>query len=185
MRQSIFSVVLGLAGASLVLSGEAAAAAVAADAPGVGERQGHYVKPHAPVEVRYKVLGQALPGQPVQLEITLWPTRAAEAVSADFRTGRGMQLLRRDRAQRLDLPSRALATRQVLTLKPDQEGLHRLTVMASVQVDGNLQSRVVGIPIQVGDSRKPVFTPGEPMGELLPDAEGGELRMMKGVQTIR
>ena len=143
-----------------------------------------YIKPHAPVDVLHKVLGQALPGQPVDVEITLMPTRAAEAVSAEFRPGPGMRETRRSRAERVGGMDRPMAVRQVVTFVPSMEGLHTITVFASVQVDGQVQSRVVAIPVQVGKSGARVQKMEGPMGELKADGEGGYVRDMPAVQTM-
>ncbi|MCJ7556645.1 MAG: hypothetical protein MUP90_06995 [Gammaproteobacteria bacterium] len=143
-----------------------------------------YIQPHAPVDVLHKVLGPAMPGQPVDVEIILMPSRVAEAVSAEFRPGPGMRESRRGRAERVGGVDRPMAMRQVVTFVPSMEGVHYITVFASVQVDGEVQDRVVAFPIQVGKSSAPVRKMEAPMGELKPDGEGGYVREMPAVQTM-
>jgi hypothetical protein len=79
---------------------------------------------------------------------------------------------------------RPMAVRQVVTFVPSMEGLHTITVFASVQVDGQVQSRVVAIPVQVGKSAARVQKMEAPMGELKADGEGGYVRDMPAVQTM-
>ena len=143
-----------------------------------------YIKPHAPVDVLHRVLGTAMPGQPVDVEITLMPTRAAEAVSADIRPGPGMRESRRSRAERVGGVGRPMAVRQVVTFVPSTEGLHHITVFASVQVEGEVQSRVVAFPVQVGKSTARVQEMQPEMGELKPDGEGGYVRDLPAVQAM-
>ena len=143
-----------------------------------------YIKPHAPVDVLHKVLGTAMPGQPVDVEITLMPSRAAEVVSADIRPGPGMRESRRSRAERVGGVDRPMAVRQVVTFVPSMEGFHTITVFASVQLEGQVHRRVVVIPVQVRKSTARVQKMEPEMGELKPDGEGGYVRDLPAVQTM-
>lgn len=147
--------------------------------------KGAYVKPHAPVEVRHKLLGPAVPGQPVEVEIILLPGRSAEAVSAEVRPGPGMRETRRGRAEWMSDPGRPLATRQVITFVPSVEGLHYITVFASVQIEGVRQGRVVAFPVQVGKSTKRVSKMLPSAGEVRADEDGGLVRELPAQQTIK
>lgn len=176
------TVAVGLA--SMLLTTLAIAAAPEGKVLHQRDAVGSYVKPHAPVEVMHKVLGPALPGQAVDVEITLMPSRAAEAVSAEFRPGPGMREAHRGKAERVSGVDRPMAKRQIVTFVPSMEGLHYITVFASVQVNGQIQSRVLALPIQVGKSRVPVHKMEAPMGELRQDGEGGYVRQMPAEQTV-
>ena len=144
-----------------------------------------YIKPHAPVDVRHKVLGDAIPGQPVDVEITLVPGRMAEAVSAEFRTDTGMRESRRGKLERVAVKGSPMATRQVVTFVPSVEGLHYVTVFAKVQVQGREQGRVMAFPVQVGNSTVPVRKAQPAMGELKETADGSMVRSLPARQTIK
>lgn len=146
--------------------------------------KGAYVKPHAPVEVRHKLLGPAVPGQPVDVEIILLPGRSAEAVSAEVRPGPGMRETRRGRVEKMNDVSLPMATRQVITFVPSVEGLHYVTVFASVQIEGARQGRVVAFPVQVGKSTKRVVKMLPSAGEVRADEDGGLVRELPAQQTI-
>jgi hypothetical protein len=177
------SLFLGLA--SLFLAGNAMAAVPQGKSLEQRDAAGAYIKPQAPVDVRFKVLGAALPGQPVDVEIVLSPNKAAQGLSADVRTGPEMIVSRRSRAEKVDDISRPMATRQVITLLPKVEGLHTMVVFAKVLADGQEQSRVVTFPIQVGNSTKPVRTLEPEMGELMPDGRGRMVRDVPAVATVK
>lgn len=144
-----------------------------------------YIKPHAPVDVSYKVFGPAVPGRPVDIEIMLRPNKMAEAVSSNIRTGERMSMLRRGNVRRISKSNNgAMNTRQVITLMPEVAGIHYVTVFASVQMQGKLQTRVVALPVQVGNSSVPVqkFVPA--MGELKQEADGGMVRSLPAQETF-
>jgi len=165
----------------LVLALPAHAATTAVD-PAV--RGQGYVKPSAPVAVRYRVLGQAAVGAPVDLEILYWPEREVEAVSATVQPRRSMAVTRRGGRERVARGARPQAYRQVITLVPQEEGLHHVNVFASVQIDGEVQTRVVSVPVQVGQSTKPVRDLEPPMGELSVGADGEPVMSLRAEQEI-
>ena len=74
---------------------------------------------------------------------------------------------------------------QVVTLVPESEGVHDFKVFATVWVDGSPQTRVVSIPVQVGDQK--TFQAAEPVvnGKLITDANGESVVSMPAETTIR
>lgn len=165
----------------LVLAVPANAATTALDP--VAQGRG-YIKPAAPVEVRYRLLGQAAIGAPVELEIVYWPERGAEAVSATVEARRSMAVTRRGGRERVAHGVRDQAYRQVITLVPQEEGLHHVTVFASVQIDGEVQSRIVSVPVQVGQSTKLVRELEPSLGELTVGADGEPVMRLRSGGTI-
>jgi len=180
---SMKNVFLGLASMCFALSASAAVTNIQA----VDRQDGDsgYIKPHAPVDVRHKVLGDAIPGQPVDVEIILLPGRMAEAVSAEFRTNTGMRESRRGNVERVAIKGAPMATRQVVTFVPSVEGLHYVTVFAKVQVQGREQGRVMAFAVQVGNSTVPVRKAEPAMGELKETADGSMVRSLPARQTIK
>ncbi len=180
---SMKNLFLGLASMCFALS----ASAAVSNNKAVDQQDGNsgYIKPHAPVDVRHKVLGDAIPGQPVEVEIILVPGRMAEAVSAEFRTDTGMRESRRGKVERVAVKGAPMATRQVVTFVPSVEGLHYVTVFAKVQVQGREQGRVMAFPVQVGNSTVPVRKAQPAMGELKETADGSMVRSLPARQTIK
>ena len=175
-----------LALATVFLAGSVMAAQPGGLATEQAQASSAYVKPHAPVDVLHKVLGPAVPGQPVEVEIILRPNRAAQAVSSDIRTGPGMSVSGRGNVERrTDGEGRSVpGTRQVVTFVPVVAGLHYVTVFASVLIDGKTQSRVVAIPVQVGKSGAVIRKMQPEMGELKAEANGNMVRSLPAQQTV-
>lgn len=178
-KQIVFLALLSIFGAPAVALAKSSALSGTQQAGDSG-----YIKPHAPVDVVHKVLGPAIPGQPVDIEIVVLPGKFAEGVSAEIRPGTGMRESRRGRVERVSDAGHPMAYRQVFTFVPSVEGVHHITVFAAVQVDGVSQGRVVSLPVQVGKSTAPVRKMLPVPGEVKPDGEGGLVRELPAQKTI-
>lgn len=175
--------VIALLLSALLLSSTAPAAVDDPSARGSG-----YIKPSGPVQLRYRLLGEAVAGVPVDLEIVLRPEREVQSLDANLEARRGMAVTRRGALERINgavTGGRLQAFRQVITLVPEEEGLHHVYVFASVRVDGELQTRIVSVPVQVGRSTKVIREPAPPNGELTVGADGEPIMTMKAAERIQ
>jgi len=171
-----------LLGALLLTS----AAPAAVDDPAA--RGSGYIKPSAPVDIRYRLLGEAVAGAPVELEIVLRPAREVQAMDMALASHRGMAVTRRGALERVNgafAGGRLQAWRQLITLVPEEEGLHHVNVFASLRVDGELQTRIVSVPVQVGSSTRLIREPAPPNGALAVGADGEPVMTMKAVERIQ
>ena len=121
-----------------------------------------------PLDVHYRLLDTPQVGQPFELEVTLVSTEATtgmgfsvDADSALVVDPRGMQRSFAGKAARTPETTR-------LSITPAMEGRFYVRVSGNVVVNGRSQSRVVTIPIQVGQGTRQL----EQMGEVVTDEDG-------------
>jgi hypothetical protein len=129
-------------------------------------------KPTAPVSIHYTVIGAAVVGQPVSVNLQVSSTEPDEAVTLEYRTSdTSAMLFPESQAQRIDLaPASDNGPRvQQVTVIPQREGRLFLIVSAAVETANGTLFRSLAIPIQVGAGA----SPPEVNGELqeMPDGE--------------
>jgi hypothetical protein len=152
---------------------EAAAPAINQDAPSADaiaevSSQG---KPTAPIDIEYSVIGSAIVGQPVSIEIDVSSTVRDRSIAVDYRINdpRDLSLAEAQPARVSlgaigDAPS---ASRQV-TVVPNREGRLYLNVSAEIETEEGSLIKAISIPVQVGASREERRT----NGELKEDGDG-------------
>ena len=143
--------------------------AIATDADGAALSAG---KPTAPVTIHYTVIGAAVVGQPVSVNLQVSSSEPDEAVTLEYRTSdTSAMLFPESQAQRIDLaPASDNGPRvQQVTVIPQREGRLFLIVSAAVETANGTLFRSLAIPIQVGAGA----SPPEVNGELqeMPDGE--------------
>jgi hypothetical protein len=139
-------------------------------------------KPQAPVEVTHELRGTLAVGEPVEMIVYITPLTAAESVSVDF-DARG-QLRVAEGAWRWEQDALGRETiAYPLTVVALSEGSHRILINVGLLAGGSLQSRIVSIPVQVGEIQ-PKQTP-EYSGKLTTDAEGREVVSLPARGTVR
>lgn len=110
-------------------------------------------KPTAPVALSYEVVGNAVVGQPVGINLHIASNRGDQVIRLNYRVNDSSAMLfPESQAQRIEL---APATdghprMQQVTVIPQREGRLFLNVSAEVETENGTMFRVLAIPIQVG-----------------------------------
>lgn len=144
-------------------SGEAAINENAPPADAIAESsvQG---KPTAPIDIEYNVIGSAIVGQPVNIEIEVSSSVRDRSIALEYRIGDPRDLsLAEAQPRRVslgaigDAPS---AKRQVIVV-PKREGRMYLNVSAEIETEEGSLIKAIAIPVQVGAAREERETNGE------------------------
>jgi hypothetical protein len=129
-------------------------AAAGEEKPGVeaGSSPG---KPTAPISIQYDVIGHAVVGQPVSVNLQLASTQAEMPVTLDYRINDASAMVfPESQAQRIETiaaPSDRPRMHQV-TVIPQREGRLFLNVSAEVETVNGTLFRSIAVPIQVGSA---------------------------------
>jgi hypothetical protein len=128
-------------------------------------------KPTAPVSIRYNIIGSAVVGQPVSVNLEIDSSEPDQPVTMQYRINDSSALLfAESQPQRVDLgaaPDAGPLLQQV-TVIPQREGRLYLNVSAEVETVNGTMFRSLAVPIQVG-TRKTAPTVN---GELQETADG-------------
>ena len=121
-----------------------------------------------PVDVKYRLLDTPAVGQPLRIELTLVSPLATGGLGYTLEPEAGLSVdstsLRRSYAGK---PARTPET-SIVSITPQTEGRFYLRVLANVDAGGDSMTRVVTIPIQIGQGTRETET----LGEIKTDAEG-------------
>ena len=113
-------------------------------------------KPQAPVDIRYRFDSEPGVGVPMTVTVYLTPLTDNEGLSAEYRAKGNIGLSRRGSEWGSDELGRDSLI-YTLEVTPSAEGRSRVQVIATIQIAGTLQNRVISIPVQTGDAgAKPV-----------------------------
>lgn len=131
-------------------------------------------KPTAPIDIRYSVIGSAIAGEPVNIELEVRSTQRNVPITLDYRINDSRELAFGE-AQPRQVELRAMevagdgsiARRQVIVI-PQREGRVYLNVSATIETADGAMVRSIAIPVQVGRGR----SEPEINGELQEDSDG-------------
>lgn len=128
-------------------------------------------KPSAPIKIDYEVLGKAVVGLPVSINVEVRGTRGdVGPVSVSYSINdRSALLFQEGQVVRLEISELREASMQQLTVVPQREGRLYVNVSAAVQTPGGAMIKSMAIPIQVGNAPEPVRTDAE--AKTGPDGE--------------
>lgn len=152
-------------------SSDAPAAAPAADKAQAADANRSPGKPSAPIDIRYKILGTPVVGQPVAIEIELATSLTGRPLDVSYFINDSDSLMFPDaQPQRISLAvpeAEKRAARQV-TVVPQREGRVYLNVTVEMESDAGMVLKSMSIPLVVGfDAAAP-----EMNGELVEGADG-------------
>jgi hypothetical protein len=120
-------------------------------------------KPSAPVSIDYEILGKAIVGLPVAINVQVQGTRddvGPVAVSYTINDTSAL-LFQEGQVERLEIASLSEASMQQLAVVPQREGRLFINVSAEVSTPGGSMIKSMAIPIQVGSAPQPSQTGGE------------------------
>lgn len=120
-------------------------------------------KPSAPVTIHYEVLGKAVVGLPVAINIEVRGTRAdVGPVSVSYSINdRSALMFQEGQVQRLEIAALRDTSMQQVTVVPQREGRLYVNVSAEVQTPGGAMIKSMAIPIQVGSAPEPARSDAE------------------------
>jgi len=121
-------------------------------------------KPTAPISINYEVVGTAIVGQPVSVNLQISSTDASRPVRMQYRAN-DMSSFVFSEAQPEEVEIGTVrggefASEQV-TVIPQREGRIFLNVSASVETPQGTMFRSLAVPIQVGSAPEPATVNGE------------------------
>lgn len=130
-------------------------------------------KPSAPITIDYEVLGKAIVGLPVSINVRVRGTRddlGPVAVSYSI-NDRSALRFQEGQVERLEVPDLRAARMEQLAVVPQREGRLYVNVSVEVETAGGSMIKSMAIPIQVGSAPEPTRNDGEvkegPDGELV------------------
>lgn len=139
-------------------------------------------KPLAPISIQYKVLGSAVVGQPVAVEVQVSSSLLDRPIEVSYFVNDADSMsFPESQPTRVELRvpgSKGTAARQV-TVVPQREGRLYLNVTAEIETDAGRMLKSMAIPIAVG----PGATVPEVNGELRETAEGETVLSMPAVEN--
>ncbi len=130
-------------------------------------------KPSAPITIDYEVLGKAIVGLPVSINVQVRGTREGlgpVAVSYSI-NDRSALRFQEGQVERFDIADLREAGTEQLAVVPQREGRLYVNVSVEVETPGGSMIKSMAIPIQVGSAPEPSRNQGEvrrgPDGELV------------------
>jgi hypothetical protein len=130
-------------------------------------------KPSAPIAIDYEVIGKAIVGLPVSINVQVRGTREdLGPVSVSYSINdRSALRFQEGQVERYDILDLRDARREQLAVVPQREGRLYVNVSVEVETAGGAMIRSMAIPIQVGNAPEPTRNDGEvkegPDGELV------------------
>jgi len=135
-------------------------------------------KPGAPVEISYEVIGKAIVGVPVSINVTV--TSPSGPLQVHYSINDQSALVFQDgQVERLEIVDPSTGSLQQLTVIPLREGRLYVNVSAEVQAPMGSLIRSMAIPIKVGSAPKALPV----NGELKQDADGDAVVSMPATQS--
>ena len=125
-------------------------------------------KPTAPIEFSYEVIGNAIVGVPVAINVVI--TSDLGPINVEFSIDDGSALIfQPGQIERLEIVDPSSGSVQQISVIPQREGRVYLNVSAEIQMPDGLSIRSMSIPIKVGSAPEKATVNGE-----LPEGSDGE-----------
>ncbi|MEO1248147.1 MAG: hypothetical protein AAFX56_20920 [Pseudomonadota bacterium] len=133
--------------------------------------------PGAPVKISHSLVGTAVVGQPLAINLSLQSLRGVVPMQVEYRINDSTAMRFPEQQVRAATVSPDSVTHEALqqvTIVPQREGRLYLNVSVGVRSDTGISSTVMAIPIQVGTGPRSF----EENGQLTTDAEGNPIRSL-------
>lgn len=137
---------------------------VAAPADATVDAQQSAGKPSAPVDIEYSIIGSAIVGQPVSINVEVSSRLPDRPITLNYRINDARNLsFPQAQPQRVALaaPGDMEPRLQQVTVVPQREGRLYLNVTAEVETPDGMLLKSMAIPIQVGEAPRQLETNGE------------------------
>jgi hypothetical protein len=117
-------------------------------------------KPTAPIQISYEVIGNAIVGVPVAINVVI--TADQGPVNVEFSITDGSALMfQSGQVERLEIVDPSSGSVQQIAVIPQREGRVYLNVSAEIQATDGLNIRSMAIPINVGSAAQKAGVNGE------------------------
>ncbi len=134
-------------------------------------------KPSGPVTVSYRIIGRAVVGRPVVVELNITSSLGNQTMQVAYRSNdtTAMRLAEAEPRELSVSPTAgSTGTTHQVTVIPMREGRVFLNVAVSVETENGSMSTVTAVPIQVGDAPRAV----EENGTAMTDENGEAVRAL-------
>ena len=134
-------------------------------------------KPSGPITVSYRIIGKAVVGRPVAVELRISSSLGNQTMKVAYRTNDPTALRLAESEPRelsVSLVAGSTGITQQVTVIPMREGRLFLNVSVSVETENGSMSTVTAIPIQVGEAPRAV----EENGRAMTDENGEAVRAL-------
>jgi hypothetical protein len=162
-------------------SGSAGTAAVGKAAPKAGDKQSMSPgKPSAPISIDYEVLGKAIVGLPVAINVQVSASQEVGPITVQYSINDVSALrFQEGQVERRQYRNRSELDMQQVAVVPQREGRLYINVSAEVETAGGSMIKSMAIPIQVGNA------PVQPQlnGELKEGPDGETVISMPAQQN--
>lgn len=130
-------------------------------------------KPTAPIDISYEVIGKAIVGSPVSINIVVTSDRGPVNVQYSIVDNSAL-MFQSGQVERRDVLDPSSGSVQQLSVIPQREGRVYVNVSAEIPTADGLNIRSMSIPIQVGSA------PDEPAdnGEMVEGPDGERINSM-------
>ena len=132
-----------------------------ADAP---RYEGTIAKPGAPYSISYRIVGTAIVGSPLTIDLVIKSMAGPAPLNLAYRINDASSMLLAE-SQPSDIRMEAAANddefNQQVTVIPQREGRFYLNVSASYESEDGTMATVVAIPVQVGSGSREMQEHGE------------------------
>lgn len=124
-------------------------------------------KPHAAIDMAYKLLDPAILNQPLQIELLLTPGLDTDLMEVSYHVDSGLQSMDARQSFQFIRLQKGSTQKLIIQLRPQQSGQQYINISVSIQLQGAQQSRAFSIPVQVqaaktdSNSMPPVVKPAQ------------------------
>ena len=117
-------------------------------------------KPTAPIDISYEVIGNAIIGSPVSINIVVTSDRGPVSVEYSITDGSAL-MFQPGQVERLEIIDPSSGSVQQLSVVPQREGRVYINVSAEIETPDGLAIRSMAIPIKVGTAPEKATINGE------------------------
>ncbi len=117
-------------------------------------------KPTAPIDISYEVIGNAIIGLPVSINVIVKSNRGPVSVQYSI-TDSSALMFQTGQVERLEIADPSSGSVQQLAVIPQREGRVYVNVSAEIQSPDGLNIRSMAIPIKVGSAPEKATVNGE------------------------
>lgn len=125
-------------------------------------------KPTAPIDISYQVIGSAIVGSPVSINVFVTSARGPVTVRYGITDGSAL-MFQSGQVERLEIADPSSGSAQQLSVIPQREGRLYVNVSAEIETPDGLNIRSMAIPIKVGSAPEKATINGE-----IVEGPGGE-----------
>jgi hypothetical protein len=125
-------------------------------------------KPTAPIDISYQVIGNAIVGSPVSINVVVTSSRGPVTVRYSINDGSAL-MFQSGQLERLEIADPSSGSVQQLSVIPQREGRLYVNVSAEIETPDGLNIRSMAIPIKVGSAPEKATINGE-----IVEGPGGE-----------